>query len=320
MKKNKILLNIVLVLIVCIILIPCLFVFGSKMNDSAREKVDIYYLSTLNHTLIPMKTKLPDKENESELISYTLESMQIPVQKDGIRCAFPRNVEILSAELKGDTVLLNLSQNYYKLGNAEEVISRSALVWTLTSLDFVNAIELQIEGKPLKNGNGQKVGVMNRNTLILEPEISPEITEYAIVQLYFTNKDGSDFVVEDRVVEVTANQPREKAILEQLISGPKEEGAYATIPIDTKIRELTTTADGICYVNLSQEFVSKPSNLNEALTIYSIVNSLCELEEVDKVQFLIEGEKMEVYKGRKDFGTPFTAIKNIETVVKREEP
>ncbi len=320
MKKNKLLSNIVFILIVCIILIPCLLLVGTKINDRAKEKVDVYYLNTLNHTLVPIKAKLSKEVGKEEMTSCVIESMQTALQKNGVVSAIPKSVKILSTEVQNDMVSVNVSEDYNQLGNADEVICRSALVWTLTSLDFVNEVQILVEGKPLLNSNGRERGVMSRSTLLLEPEISPEVTEYAIVQLYFTNKEGTDLVVEDRMVEVTANQPREKAILEQLIAGPKDEGAYATIPVDTKIREITTTADGICYVNLSQEFASKPSNLNEAVTIYSIVNSLCKLEQIDKVQFLIEGEKMEVYKGRKDFGTPFTAIKDIQSVTAGEQP
>jgi germination protein M len=104
--------------------------------------------------------------------------------------------------------------------------------------------------------------------------------------------------------------------LEQLIAGPKEEDHYATIPPETKIMDVTTTSDGVCYVNLSQEFVTKHSggSTGELLTIYSIVNSLSEMENVEKVQFLIEGEKVEAFKGHVDFSTPFVPVKSLKTV------
>ena len=50
-------------------------------------------------------------------------------------------------------------------------------------------------------------------------------------------------------------------------------------------------------MNLSSDFVTKNNvgTAAERMTIFSIVNSLTELSNVDKVQFLIEGEKKEVY-------------------------
>ena len=47
------------------------------------------------------------------------------------------------------------------------------------------------------------------------------------------------------------------------------------------------------------------------LTVYSIVNSLCELDEVEKVQFLIEGEKQIEYKGHIEFDKPFRPMEKI---------
>ena len=49
------------------------------------------------------------------------------------------------------------------------------------------------------------------------------------------------------------------------------------------------------------------------LTVYSIVNSLCELDHIDKVQFLFEGEKLDDHKGSIDFKTPFTAVSSLKT-------
>ena len=49
----------------------------------------------------------------------------------------------------------------------------------------------------------------------------------------------------------------------------------------------------------------------ELLTIYSIVNSLCELDQIDRVQFLVEGKKLDTYKDNLQFKTPFTAVDSI---------
>ena len=112
---------------------------------------------------------------------------------------------------------------------------------------------------------------------------------------------------------VFRNQTREKTVLEQLIAGPEEKGSVATIPVGTKIKDVTTTDDGTCYVNLSEEFVLKHTGgeREELLTIYSIVNSLCKLDQIDRVQFLVEGKKLDTYKDNLQFKTPFTAVDSI---------
>ena len=59
------------------------------------------------------------------------------------------------------------------------------------------------------------------------------------------------------------------------------------------------------YVNLSRDFIKKKGSISEPIIIYSIVNSLTELDGVKKVQFLIEGEKINEYNGDLDFSKPF---------------
>nr|WP_275552236.1 GerMN domain-containing protein [Anaerotignum lactatifermentans] len=287
--------------------------FSSIYGDSS-DKAEIYY-TTANYDLKAQKTTIADDISREEAAMQLLNSMKEPSPKDGMVTVVPDDLEFLSVQIEDTTARVNISGSYFEMKNSQEVLCRSALVWTLTSLDFVEHVELSVEGVPLRNEEGDLVGPMDRQNVLLNPEISSDATEYAILKLYFANGDGTDLVVEDRVVEVSANQAREKTIMEQLIAGPLENGSFATIPADTKLRDITTTSDGICYVNLSQEFLTKPSNVNEILTIYSVVNSLCELDQIDRVQFLIEGEKVENFRGRSDFGTPYTAVESLKTVM-----
>ena len=316
MKKKKWLLHLALVVIVCIILLPCLFLLGSKIGSSGMEGAEVYYLVSANNSLKEVRTNVPQEAETSNMAFHLLERMKEDPKKDGMISAVPADVEFLSVHLEDKKAVVDVSSSYLALENAQEVVCRSAIVWTLSSLEMIDNVELTVEGRTLRNQQGKEFGVMNRENVRIDGDVPAETTEYAILKLYFTNADGTDFQIEDRVVEVNANQAREKTILEQLIAGPLEKGYYPTVSADTKIRDVTTTKDGICYVNLSQDFLTKTAtaNINDVVTVYSIVNSLCELEEVDKVQFLMEGEKIEDYKGVLDFSTPFTAVESLQTI------
>ena len=316
MKKKKWLLHLALVVIVCIILLPCLFLLGSKIGSSGMEGAEVYYLVSANNSLKEVRTNVPQEAETSNMAFHLLERMKEDPKKDGMISAVPADVEFLSVHLEDKKAVVDVSSSYLALENAQEVVCRSAIVWTLTSLEMIDNVELTVEGRTLRNQQGKEIGVMNRENVRIDGDVPAETTEYAILKLYFTNADGTDFQIEDRVVEVNANQAREKTILEQLIAGPLEKGYYPTVSADTKIRDVTTTKDGICYVNLSQDFLTKTAtaNINDVVTVYSIVNSLCELEEVEKVQFLMEGEKIEDYKGVLDFSTPFTAVESLQTI------
>ena len=306
--------KVIVLFIVLIVLIPCAVLLYDAVTASGEETVEFYYMT--NEGKMEPTEKNIRGENLEDILVTTLNTLKDGVSVEGVLPTIPREVEILSVGVVNDNAVVDLSDGYYRMKNTEEVICRSSIVWTLTSLDFIDGVVITVEGQPLRMNNGEEFGPMNRNTVVIAPEISAETTEYAILTLYFANAEGTDLITEERVVEVNANQTREKTVVEQLIAGPKENGAKRTVPMETKIRDVTTTDDGICYVNLSEDFVEKHigGEMAERLTIYSIVNSLCELDSIEKVQFLIEGKKVDRFKGHLEIKTPFTAVSNMKTV------
>ena len=58
---------------------------------------------------------------------------------------------------------------------------------------------------------------------------------------------------------------------------------------ETKIINILTK-DGICYVNLDSSFLTVVNNVSTEVAVYSIVNSLVELDNINKVQILVNGE------------------------------
>lgn len=314
MKNKKIMWSFAVLMITLIIAVPCIFLVKDRLIDSGEQEVELYYMMA-NSKMKAVGRKVP-VQVPSDAIANVLEALKVGDKNDGIQPTIPNTVVIQDIQIDGDVATIDFSKEYMSMGKGEEVICRASVVWSLTSLGFIEAAAITVDGRPLLSKTGENYGLMNRQNVLIDTVISATTTEYAILKLYFSNDDATDLVVEDRVVEVNANQPKERTILEQLIAGPKEEGNFATIPSESKIKDITTTADGVCYVNMNQEFVTKHSggSTGELLTIYSIVNSLCELETVDKVQFLVEGEKLEVYKGHIDFSTPFVAVNSLNTV------
>lgn len=139
-------------------------------------------------------------------------------------------------------------------------------------------------------------------------------TENTLITLYYGNSNADGVVAEQREIEVVKDTPIEKAIFEELKKTPKTEGLNSTIPEGTKLLSVVTE-NGICTLDLSREFVdnSPGGSAGEAMTLYSIINSMTELPYIDKVQFLIEGQKQEVYI-HAVFDKPFE--RNEEIIVK----
>ncbi len=140
-----------------------------------------------------------------------------------------------------------------------------------------------------------------------------EINAYktADLTLYYTNQAGDKLVTQRVAKEYNSNISLERLIVEQLIAGPPFEGVYPTIPSTTKVVS-TAVRDGICYVNLDEGFLATGYNVTESIPIYSIVNSLIENTDVQKVQISINGETNRIFRESISFDTVF--MKNKELV------
>lgn len=316
-QRKSLVRKVIVLFIALVILIPCSVLIYDAVTSSSEEKVDFYYMMS-DGSMGALEKRIP-KADRQEMAETVLAILQEGPKADGATASMPQDLEIRSVALERNTVTVDFSEEYLQMNDLEEAVCRSSVVWTLTSLDFVKNVRILVEGEPLLDHNGEAYEVFNRNNVWIDTEISAETTGYAILTLYFANAEGTDLVAEERVVEVNANQTREKTVLEQLIAGPEEKGSIATIPVGTKIRDVTTTDDGTCYVNLSEEFVLKHTGgeKEELLTIYSIVDSLCRLDQIDRVQFLVEGKKLDTYKDNLQFKTPFTAVDSIRRLEER---
>ena len=102
----------------------------------------------------------------------------------------------------------------------------------------------------------------------------------------------------------------ERLILQALLEGPVQKDLQSVIPKGTVLNKVMVR-DGICYVDFNEKFMEKQEGITPEVTVYAVVNSLTELSNVYKVQFLINGVTKKNY-GTLDFSKPFE--RNLEIV------
>lgn len=142
---------------------------------------------------------------------------------------------------------------------------------------------------------------------IVDPNPKTDVEE---VVLYFVNDEyvetGDEslekLVAEERTVEY-GDISLEEAIVKELMKGPKSEGISTLIPSTVKLLGVEV-ADGTAFVNFAQEGLYGGS-MQESFTLSQIINSLIELDSVERVQFLIDGEKSETLMGHLEISEPF---------------
>ncbi|MCG4586451.1 GerMN domain-containing protein, partial [Anaerosalibacter bizertensis] len=131
--------------------------------------------------------------------------------------------------------------------------------------------------------------------------------------LYFVNKKyietGDEslekLIPEKRVVKYD-EMPIEEAIVRELMKGTEDDSISTVIPSGVELIDVKVS-DKTAFVNFKQEGLNGGS-LEERFTLDQIIKSLIELESVDKVQFLIDGQKAETLMGHLDISEPLDNI------------
>lgn len=132
----------------------------------------------------------------------------------------------------------------------------------------------------------------------------------AVVQLYFSDKENSFLIAEERKLSHASNPAQfGQTIIAALIQGPTK-GLMRTIPTGTTLRALFVAPDGTAYVDLTATLSdAHPGGIqSEQMTIFSIVNSLIlNIPEINAVQILIDGRESTTLAGHIDLRFPFKA-------------
>lgn len=132
---------------------------------------------------------------------------------------------------------------------------------------------------------------------IPQEEISDEQVRQTIVSLYFQAKETKELVPEARLIDIKEiiNDPCDK-LVELLIEGPKNEKEEKIIPDNTKLNK--SYMDDDCVVlDFSGELLNYDKNEEKGKDnlINSLVNTLTQLTEVNKVKILIDGNENEEF-------------------------
>lgn len=130
------------------------------------------------------------------------------------------------------------------------------------------------------------------------------------VNLYFANDEyiqTGDESLEKLIPEVRTFDAKdillEETMVKALMEKPESQGLRTGIPNTAKLLGVKVV-DKTAYVDFAQEGMNGGS-LEETFTINQIVASLVELDTVDRVQFLLDGEKGDSLMGHYSIQDPF---------------
>lgn len=130
---------------------------------------------------------------------------------------------------------------------------------------------------------------------------------------------GSDQIFGSEERTIVAGSPKIAATsaINELLKGPYEDFNFAVIPAGTKLLDVEV-ANKIAKVNFSQEFLSESldSSILDYYIIYTIVNTLTEIPDIEALSFSIDGKDIMGY-GNVDLQLP--VIRNEKYIEEKKK-
>lgn len=221
-----------------------------------------------------------------ELARIAIEQIIAGPQNEKNSPVISPDAKLLSLTISEGVATVNMSKHFLNKKGVDALVLRFAFVNTLCNIKGIKGIVIQVDGSPLVSENtGKEFGVIRMSDFALTTE------DNVTISLYFPNSKYDNLFLEKRSVDVQRTLSLEKAVVNALIDGPTNKDLRPSIPEGTKLLDIKTK-DGICYVTFSSEFAARTTSgsYGSRFTLYSVVNSLCELDNVSSVQILINGE------------------------------
>ncbi|MBE7054218.1 MAG: hypothetical protein E7391_08095 [Ruminococcaceae bacterium] len=281
---------------VCVLILIIAFFFLFKgiieyLNPSSFTTANLYFSNKEKTDLKVEMRKVKNNDNELKFYENLIKELLNGPTDSSLSNIIPKGTKLISLQKSDEKVTINLSSHYHFSKNTDNILARHSIAKTLFEFEKISAVEILVEGKKLTDSSGKDISLIEKSKQVTG--VSGTDAQIINIITYFTNADGMYLVPEVRQVKLTENS-LEKAIINELIDGPQNSDYLPVIPQGTKLLSVETK-EKICFVNFSKEFITKSvgGSTGESMTVYAIVNSLTELDNIDKVQFMVEGNKID---------------------------
>lgn len=288
MVKKRYLIGIISVLI--IIVATLLVVFMDKNDEDKKAiKLDLYFFNDTYTSIVAQNREIA-YENVEDLPGLTLKELQKAPQDSKKKAVIPQEALVLSVKERKRDIEVDFSKEYLCEEASRTFLSTYAIVKSLCQISGVDRVLVTVEGEEIVASDGTVIGYLGDDDIDLVSDATTQDSK--ILELYFADDDK--LVKEKRKIKITDTMPVEQYVVNELIKGTDDEALKDVLSSDTELISAQTT-DGTCFVNFKSGFIEKNAGKNEKLVLYCIVNSLCEIEGVNSVQFLVDGKKVDKF-------------------------
>lgn len=255
--------------------------FYYRRTDTAFEGTD--------GVIVPEERELQGIRGDLEAL---LQTYFAGPTEEGLESPFPRDTRLLNWNMTGTTLNLNLSDSFAQLSGVDLTIACACICKTFTGLTEADTILIQADGALL--GGNSYIKISADMLSLADDSIDKLLTD---LTLYYPDADRRYLIGHSVSINLAAQDDLISYLVEQLMEPPSGLGLVSPLPTDTKLLSATVT-DGLCALDFSTEFESNGFSQTYAqrTTLLSLVNTLTQLENIDRVEFYLSGSLMARYR------------------------
>lgn len=203
----------------------------------------------------------------------------------------PSGCPVPDYTLADGVLTLRFSQELAALTGVELTVAAGCLARTFLPLTGAEKLVITADGALL---GGETAMTLRLSDLGLRDDSLDLL--HGTYTVYYTDADRRYLVGQSRSVNLSSREELPVLLLEQMRTPPDRTGLRSVLPEGCRILGVSVK-DGLCTVDLSTEFDSRHfyTHTGQILSLMGIVNTLCALEEIDQVEFTVEGNLLVHY-------------------------
>lgn len=275
-----------------------------------KEKYNVYYTNASGDKLIEKSFKADKGLSAKETIEYLLDKMNEKTKSSSVKVIKPESVTVPKVSVSGKTAQFYFKTDYYEMDMSTELLYRAAIVKMATQLSDIQYVHFYVDEAEASYQDGSVIGTMSKDSFTDDSSDKISGLEWKDVNIYYANKSGDKLVKSSETLAYSKNISLEKIVIEKLMGNDTSGNSYSTLPTGVKLLSISVS-DGVCYVNFSEEFATGLANVTGEVQIYSVVNSLCSIGQIDSVKIMVNGDSSRMLRDNINLDTTFKFNKDL---------
>lgn len=276
----------ILSLVLCIVLCVGSAACG---RDNTRSYANFYYYRLDAAYGVDdgvLESEIRELEAVQDDLTPALERYLLGPETDGLKSLIPAGTRLLAWDLSDNVLQLHFDETFAALTGIELTVAAGCLARTFLEMTGAETLLITADGALL---DGNAAISLSLSELALYDDTPEKLRNKSAI--YYFDVQRRYLIGSKATVELSEPSAAPASVLELLLEPPSGSGLSAPLPSGTRIRSVIVE-DGLCTVDLSAEFESRRfySRRAQLLSLFSVVNTLTELEGIERVEFSVDGD------------------------------